>query len=61
MRAGAAFCTSLPSWACCGDDEEVLAQADRVANRIWGYIEETTLYDVVRGAAGATLCPTWPA
>jgi type 2 lantibiotic biosynthesis protein LanM len=34
-------------------DEEVFLQAERVANRIWGYVEENRIYDVVRGTAGA--------
>ncbi len=34
-------------------DDEISAQADRIANRIWGYIEDNDAYDVVRGSAGA--------
>ena len=35
------------------EDDGILDQAERIANRIWPYIEDDTAYDVVRGSAGA--------
>ncbi len=35
------------------DDDEIRFQTDRMANRIWGFVEEDVQYGIVRGSAGA--------
>ena len=35
------------------DDDEIRFQAERMANRIWGFVEQDVQYGIVRGSAGA--------